>query len=117
ELDKTEFLPHRPDAFFTLRFPGRMKNGKAKELSHFLYEADCNTESTTRIKMKLRSHFHYIVKQQRTRSAPYTVQEIRAVLMETLDTSWTENLRLAAKENVVSPSPSPLFWFTSSSQY
>ena len=27
---------------------------------------------------------------------------------------WAQNLRVAARENVVSPNPSPLFWFTTS---
>ena len=39
---------------------------------------------------------------------------IRAVLIETADSQWAHNLREAAKENLVSNSPSPLFWFTTS---
>src|SRR3954447_18960964 len=65
ELPEKEFLPHRPDAFFTLRFPG---NPPERQRSHFLCEADRGTENTTRFKLKLRAHFHYIVKQQRQRT-------------------------------------------------
>jgi hypothetical protein len=112
EQGDTEFLPHRPDAFFTLYFPGRPEG---KERSHFLYEADRGTENTTRFKMKLRAHFHYIVKQQRQRTDPcYNVRGIRAVLTETTGMQWAHNLREAARRRVVSPKPSPLFWFTTS---
>lgn len=112
ELSETEFLPHRPDAFFTLRFEG---NPPGKDRSHFLYEADRGTENTTRFKLKLRAHFHYIVKQQRQRTEScYGVHGIRAVLIESTDMHWAHNLRLAARHPIVSPKPSPLFWFTTS---
>jgi hypothetical protein len=112
DLGKTELLPHRPDAFFTLYFPG---NPEDKQRSHFMYEADRRTENTTRFKLKLRAHWHFIVKQNRHRvAAPYTVHAIRAVLTESTTSQWAHNLRLAAKEPIVSPRPSPLFWFTTS---
>lgn len=108
ELDTLEHLPHRPDAFFTFYFP------TTQQRSHFLYEADRETENTTRYKMKLRAHYHFVVKQNRHRTAPYNVHSIRAVLTESTSSQWAHNLREAAKENVVSPKPSPLFWFTTS---
>ena len=107
-----EFLPHRPDAFFTLYFPNRPGE---KQRSHFFYEADRGTENTSRFKLKLRAHFHFIVKQQRQRTTPpYSVHSIRAVLTETTGMQWAQNLRDAAKHPIVSPKPSPLFWFTTS---
>jgi hypothetical protein len=112
ELSSREWLPHRPDAFFTLHFPGKPAE---KQRSHFFYEADRGRENTTRFKMKLRAHFHYIVKQQRQRlDTCYAVQGIRAVLTETTAMQWAQNLREAARHPIVSPKPSPLFWFTTS---
>lgn len=112
ELPATELLPHRPDAFFTLYFPGKPEG---KQRSHFFYEADRGTENTTRFKLKLRAHFHYVVKQQRQRQdLCYNVHGIRAVLTESTDIQWAHNLRLAARHPIVSPKPSPLFWFTTS---
>ena len=65
--------------------------------------------------MKLRAHWHFIVKQNLHRSLGcYAVHGIRAVLTESTSSQWAHNLRQAAKENVVSPRPSPLFWFTTS---
>src|SRR5207302_1489681 len=107
ELGTTELLPHRPDAFFTLYFPG---NPEGKQRSHFFYESDRGTENTTRYKLKLRAHWHFIVKQNRQRAVrPYNVHAIRAVLTESTTSQWAHNLRLAAKEPIVSPRPSPLF--------
>lgn len=112
ELPEMEWLPHRPDAFFTLRFPG---NPPGKEHSHFLYEADRGTENTTRFKLKLRAHYHYIVKQQRQRSdSCYGIHGFRAVLIESTDMHWAHALRQAARHPIVSGRPSPLFWFTTS---
>lgn len=112
ELRSLQKLPHRPDAFFTLYFPN---NPDGKQRSHFLYEADRGTENTTRFKLKLRAHYHYIVKQNLHRTAPcYNVHGIRAVLIESTERNWASQLREAARHPVVSPKPSPLFWFTTS---
>jgi hypothetical protein len=112
ESADTELLPHRPDAFFTLHFPGLPAE---KQRSHFFYEADRGTENTTRFKMKLRAHYHYVVKQQRQRTdSCYGVHGVRAVLTESTSMQWAQNLREAARHQVVSPKPSPLFWFTTS---
>jgi hypothetical protein len=108
----TEWLPHRPDAFFTLYYPGYSED---KQRSHFLYEADRGTENTTRYKLKLRAHWHFVVKRQLQRTIPcYGVHSIRAVLTESTTNQWAHNLRVAARHPIVSPKPSPLFWFTSS---
>ncbi len=107
----TELLPHRPDAFFTLHFAGRPEG---KDRSNFFYEADRGSENTTRFKLKLRAHWHYVVKHNLHRQAPYNVPAIRAVLTESTSSNWAQNLREAARHQVVSPKPSPLFWFTTS---
>jgi hypothetical protein len=112
EMEETESLPHRPDAFFTLRFLGKPEG---QQCSHFFYEADRGTENTTRFRMKLRAHYHFVVKQNRHRNAePYNVHAIRAVLTESTSANWAQNLREAAKHPIVSARPSPLFWFTTS---
>jgi hypothetical protein len=111
ESDETETLPHRPDAFFTLRFADRPEN--QQDVNYF-YEADRKHTSTKKHNRKLRAHFHYIVK-QRKHQEHYGVSRIRAVLIETISTSWADELREAANHFAVSgPKPSPLFWFTTS---
>ena len=111
ESSDREPLPHRPDAFFTLYFPGKPEG---QQRSHFLYEADRGTENTTRFKLKLRAHWHFIVKHNLQRKEPYNVHAIRAVLIESTEKNWASVLRDAARHPVVSGKPSPLFWFTTS---
>jgi hypothetical protein len=106
----TETLPHRPDAFFTLRFVASSED--SQEMS-FMYEADRKTSDTTKMRKKLRAHFHYVVVQKKHREK-YGVPRIRAVLIETLDRQWAMQLRECAQHPVVSGRPSPLFWFTPS---
>ena len=109
ELDETERLPHRPDAFFTFRFP----NSDRQDL-HFFYEADRHRTDTNKFNKKLRAHFHFVVKQKRHKEL-YNIQRVKAVLTETVDDEWAERLRQAAGHVTVSGSkPSPLFWFTTS---
>jgi hypothetical protein len=111
ELDGSESLPHRPDAFFTLYFPTAPEG---QNRAHFFYEADRKTTSIKKHNRKLRAHFHYVVK-QRLHELDYGIKRIRAVLIETLDASWAERLRDAARHPAVSGNkPSPLFWFTPS---
>jgi hypothetical protein len=110
EMDQTEQLPHRPDAFFTLNFP----NDLDKESLHFFYEADRHRTNTHKYNKKLRAHFHFVVKQKRHQQI-YGINRIRAVLTETIDDEWAGALRYAANSFTVSGSkPSPLFWFTTS---
>ena len=109
ELDETEELPHRPDAFFTLSFP----NNDREDL-HFFYEADRHRTDTNKYNKKLRAHFHFVVKQKQHREF-YDIERVRAVLTETVDDDWAERLRQAAGHVTVSGTkPSPLFWFTTS---
>jgi hypothetical protein len=105
-------LPHRPDAFFTLRFPAEPEGN---QYAHFFYEADRKTTTeSARIIKKLRSHFHYVVIKKRHQEH-YNIKRIRAVLVETINSEWANHLREVARHPIVSGSkPSPLFWFTSS---
>ncbi|HEV7681912.1 MAG TPA: replication-relaxation family protein [Pyrinomonadaceae bacterium] len=110
ETDQKEQLPHRPDAFFTLSFPG----DASREPLHYFYEADRHRTNTHKYNKKLRAHFHFVVKQKQHQQV-YGINRIRAVLTETVDDDWAEGLRQAANHVSVSGSkPSPLFWFTTS---
>lgn len=110
EMDQTEQLPHRPDAFFTLSFP----SDAGREPLHFFYEADRHRTNTHKYNKKLRAHFHFVVKQKKHQQI-YGVNRIRAVLTETVDDAWAEALRQASNHVTVSGAkPSPLFWFTTS---
>jgi hypothetical protein len=112
ELDETEHLPHRPDAFFTLSFPN---DPAGRRPAHFFYEADRHRTNANKYNKKLRAHFHFIVKQRERFQKLYGIDRVRAVLTETVDDDWAEYLRQAADHFVVSgPKPSPLFWFTTS---
>jgi hypothetical protein len=111
QVDETELLPHRPDAFFTLSFPGDPR----RKAMHFFYEADRHRTDTNKYNKKLRAHFHFAVKQKERLREIYGLDRIRAVLTETIDDAWAERLRQAANHVTVSgPKPSPLFWFTTS---
>ena len=55
---------------------------------------------------KLKAHFEFI--RQKKHQQEYGIQRVRAVLIETLDTKWAEELRQASAEVC----PVPLFWFT-----
>lgn len=111
ELDETEQLPHRPDAYFNLSFP----QDNDREDLHFFYEADRHRTDTNKYNKKLRAHFHFAVKQKERLKEAYGLNRIRAVLTETIDDEWAERLRAAANHVTVSGSkPSPLFWFTTS---
>lgn len=109
--DETERLPHRPDAFFTLRFPGAPEG---QNRANFFYEADRKTTSTRKFRRKLRAYFHFVVKQHKHEQI-YGIRRVRAVLIETTDIRWAEELRQAARHPSVSgDTPTPLFWFTAS---
>ena len=111
ESDETETLPHRPDAFFALYFPDREGEDRAQ---YFFYEADRKNTSIKKFNKKLRAHFHYVVKQKK-HVADYGVKRIRAVLVESIKDTWTNELRLHARQPIVAgKKPSPLFWFTTS---
>jgi hypothetical protein len=100
-----EVLPHRPDAFFTLRFP---TEPEGQNTSHFLYEADRNRTSLPKMLVKLKAHFEFV--RQKKHQDVFRIKRVRAVLIETLDTKWAEELRQASAPIC----PVPLFWFTAS---
>jgi hypothetical protein len=98
-------LPHRPDAFFTLRFP---QAAEGANRSNFFYEADRSRTSLPKMMAKLRGHYEFV--SQKKHQHKYGINRIRAVLVETLDTQWAEALRHASA-HICS---APLFWFTAS---
>lgn len=107
--ERTERLPHRPDAFFTLRFPGE---AEGRQRANFFYELDRKTTTTPKFIKKLRAHFEFIAR-QRLHEKHYGIKRVRAVLVETTDVAWAEKLREAARNPEVSgDTPTPLFWFT-----
>ena len=105
DLETGELLPHRPDAFFTLRFPNEREG---QNRSNFFYEADRKTTNIPKMLKKLKAHFEFI--RQKKHQELYGIRRIRAVLVETLDTKWAEELRQAS----ASICPLPLFSFTAS---
>jgi hypothetical protein len=55
------------------------------------------------------------VVKQRLHERHYGIKRVRAVLIETTDRYWAEQLKAAARDPiVVGPKPSGLFWFTHS---
>jgi hypothetical protein len=110
ESDVLETKALRPDAIFTLRFPNEPEG---QNRAHFFYEADRQTEASTRIVEKLRVYHQYVV-QQRRAATDFGFRRVRAVLIETISEEWVQGLKEAARQPVVSGAPSPLFWFTSS---
>jgi hypothetical protein len=101
-------LPHRPDAFFTLRVPNAPEG---QQRSNFFYEADRETSSLTRFKQKFEAYLAFLLQ---GRHREYGVQRIRAVLVHTLTNRWAEQLKSAAAQLAASePLAAYLFWFTS----
>lgn len=111
ELAEQERLPHRPDAFFTLRFPSLPPDD---QLQSFFYEYERGTATTAKVNRKLRAHLHFIL--QKRHQAVYQVRRIRAVLVETPTGRWAETLRQAAAHPMASGrKPTELFWFAGAS--
>jgi hypothetical protein len=102
-------LPHRPDAYFVLKFPNAPDG---QQHSHFFYEADRNTTSGTRFKLKLVAYVQFFL--QGLYAEKHGARKVRAVLTET--TSRTRNLlkETAAELAEREPLAAPLFWFTTS---
>ncbi len=108
--DSGTVLPHRPDAYFVLRFrtapPGQQR-------SRFFYEADRGTTNTTRFKLKLQAYLSFFLSgQYRER---YGAEKVRAVLVE----SNTENrmqqlMAVASGLAETEPFAGMLFWFAAS---
>jgi hypothetical protein len=114
EEEGTERLPHRPDAFFTLRL---FSEETGEVFQQFFYEADRGTVNTTDMRLKFRAHFHFVAVQKKHREV-YRADRIRAVLVESPDPARAELLRQAAQHHAVSGRrPTPLFWFASSDSF
>jgi hypothetical protein len=110
-VDSRHNLPHRPDAFFTLRFPNAPEG---QQRSNFFYEADRQTSSMPRFKQKLEGHLFFLLQ---GRHKQYGIQKIRAVLVHTLKVNWEAQLKRTAAQLAASePLAAHLFWFTSSEE-
>ena len=106
EKSKTERLPLRPDALFTLHFPAEQRDAT------FPLEIDRNTTNSTDFTRKLRAYYQFVVEQKKHREA-YGVPHIRAVLTETVNQAAANRLGRAATHPSIKPGePSRLFWFT-----
>lgn len=103
-------LPHRPDAYFLLNFPNATDG---QQHSHFFYEADRNTTSRTRFKMKMAAYIRFFL--QGLYKEKYGARKVRAVLTETTSIARMELLKETAAELAErEPLAALLFWFTTS---
>ena len=108
-LSPSRELPHRPDAFLSLRFPNFPEG---QQRSNFLYEADRNTSSIPRLREKFEAHLHYLLQGKHTLNLD--IKRIRAVLVETITDERARQLkRLAAELAEKFPLASLLFWIAS----
>jgi hypothetical protein len=107
----TRKLPHRPDAFFTLKFPNAPDG---QQRSNFFYEADRQTSNLTRFRDKLGAHLQFFIQGKHKQ---YGIQKVRAVLVHTLKKEWAEQLKnTAAQLATMQPLAAHLFWFTNSEE-
>jgi hypothetical protein len=103
-------LPHRPDAYFVLKFPNAPYG---QQRSNFFYEADRNTTSRTRFKMKLLAYVQFFL--QGLYAEKYGARKVRAVLTETTSSARMEQLQETACEVAEKiPLAAALFWFATS---
>ena len=111
EAGSGSMLPHRPDAFFTLKFPNAPDG---QQRSNFFYEADRQTSNLTRFRHKLEAYLQFLMQGKHKQ---YGIQKVRAVLVHTLKKEWAEQLKnTAAQLAVKEPLAAHLFWFTSSEE-
>lgn len=115
EADDVEKLPVEPDALFSLRFPARQPD---EQLSHFVYEADRGTMTSTDMLRKLRAYYHSIKKQQRHKE-DFGIHPVRAVLIETTNEVRGKSLMSLVNHPLVAgpAKRAGLFWFTISSLF
>jgi hypothetical protein len=105
-LPSKQTFPHRPDAFFTLRFP---LAAEGQQRSNFFYEADRATTNLTRFRQKLDAHFEYL---KQGKQQALGIKRIRAVLIDTIAEERVEQCKKAARElSLVQPLSSTVFWF------
>jgi hypothetical protein len=105
-MPSKQWLPHRPDAFFTLRFP---LAPEGQQRSNFFYEADRGTTNLTRFGQKLEAHYEFL---KQGKHQALGIKRIRAVLVETMAEERARQCMetaagLAAKE----PLAAQVFWF------
>jgi hypothetical protein len=101
---------HGPDAYFILKFPNAPAG---QQRSHFFYEADRNTTSRTRFKLKLVAYVQFFLQDLFTEKCG--ARKVRAVLTETTNSARMELLKETAAELAErEPLAAPLFWFTTS---
>jgi hypothetical protein len=104
-------LPHRPDAFFAIRFPNAPEG---QQRSNFFYEADRGTSNLTRFKEKLEAYLLFLMQGKHKQ---YGVQKIRAVVVHTIKKDWLSQLKgVAAQLAGQNPLAAQLFWFASSEE-
>ena len=105
-------LPHRPDAFFSLRFPDAPAG---QQRSNFLYEADRNTSNATRMKQKLEAHLYFLIQARHVDA--FGIKKVRAVIVETItDERVAQCKEIAADLAKETPLAALLFWFTTSAK-
>ncbi len=101
-------LPFRPDAYFVLNFPNAPEG---QQRSNFFYEADRDTTSRTRFKLKLIAYVQFFL--QGLYAEKYGARKVRAVLTETTSSPRMKQLQETASEIAQSvPLAAALFWFT-----
>jgi hypothetical protein len=101
-------LPHRPDALFTLLFPNAPEG---QQNANFLYEADRETSSLTRMREKFEAHVQFFMQGKHIEA--YGFRKLRAVLVETLTEDRAGQLReLAGDLATQLPLAQMLYWFS-----
>jgi len=101
-------LPHRPDALFTLHFPNAPEG---QQHANFLYEADRETSSLTRMREKLEAHVQFFMQGKHIEAHGF--RKLRAVLVETLSRERSRQLRELATDIAAQlPLAEMLFWFS-----
>jgi|SRR5579871_449754 len=102
-------IPHRPDAFLTLRFPNAPEG---QQSSNFFYEADRSTSSLSRLKEKFEGHVHFLLQGKHTEQMG--LKKIRAVLVETITDERAQKLKETTAQLAESlPLAAHLFWIGS----
>jgi hypothetical protein len=105
-MPSKQTLPHRPDAFFTLRFP---LAPAGQQRSNFFYEADRATTNLTRFRQKLEAYFEYL---KQGKQQALGIKKIRGVLVESNSESRREDcMQTALGINFATLHVSELFWF------
>ena len=106
-MPSKQLLPHRPDAFFTLRFPFA---AEGQQNSNFFYEADRGTTNLTRFRLKLEAYLEYLRQGQQKALG---IKRARAVLVETIDSDRAKQcMEVAASVTGSEQYAAAQFWFS-----